>query len=123
MRDYSKVNIQEILLSEMEYFKTQGRKINSITLGHIDYDYFRTVYPFQFSYDSNCFESRFYGILIRRAKKAKNLIRVNCKKDVLVNWVYPLANPNWVSKNKIDWSGIPLDLFFYGQNKFSSTLL
>jgi hypothetical protein len=121
MRDYSKLGIQDILIHEINYFKTQGRKIKSITLGHNDYQELMYSFDGTSIVEVGSIETSFHGITIRLAKKAKNLIRVNCKKDIY--WAYALGNPNWVSKNKIDWSGIPLDLFAYGQNKLSSTLL
>jgi hypothetical protein len=80
MRDYSKLDIQEILIHEINYSKTQGREIKSITLGYIDYQELMHSFDGTSIVEVGSIETSFHGIAIRLAKKAKNLIRVNLKK-------------------------------------------
>ena len=77
MRDYSKLDIQEILIHEINYFKAQRREINSITLGYIDYQELICSFDGTSICEVGSIETSFHGISIRLAKKAENLIRVN----------------------------------------------
>jgi hypothetical protein len=80
MRDYTKYSILDIIHSEINYYKSQDRIINSITLGKRDFDFFRkSVKHFCYTNDNSIIYS---GYMIRCAKKAINLIRVNTARQL-----------------------------------------
>lgn len=81
MRDLQKFPILEVIHHEINYYLSQYREIASITLGHREFYWFKKTIA-QVMYDPTNTTSdsiTYHGYTIRRAKKAMNLVRVNCK--------------------------------------------
>ena len=90
MRDYSKLDIQEILIHEINYFAMQGAVVRSITLGYNDYQELMRSFDGTSICEVGSIETSFHGISIRLAKKAENLIRVNTNRYVINRFIKQL---------------------------------